>query len=497
MSSKNHIDNAFREKLNSFEKQPPEEIWNEIKNGISAKTKKAIPFLLLRIAAGIAIITGLSVGMYWYATQFRNFDNIAQRYEESNGIKVPGTDSIGEKEGSVQSSDSEPSAGENAKVNPKVNSAGDNTLSSPKVNTEREDTKEKTIIEEKAPKSNTVKDNKNTIEISNPTIEKEDEKNNKNATLKSITIRINFGIASLPIQINPPESHENIPARKISNIPVTWDMLTQIDEIPGTEAESTNDFMLSALVSPIYSYRNVENQKASIYNASENAKISYSGGVHFGINTGSRLSIHTGIVYSRMGIGVDNIHALNVVNNRNMKLDSWGAESSDFFMISNSIGVIKEEQNKDGFISSNSTLFDAGPKVENAMVLTSTNISEVNTQIDQIFHFLEVPLMLKFKVIESKTDFNILGGMSTNFLIGNSVILKSDSEKSWLGTTDDIKTINYSGNIGLGLDYHFNKSLLLSIEPQFKYYLNSINKENNISTRPYSLGFYTGISYNF
>jgi hypothetical protein len=298
------------------------------------------------------------------------------------------------------------------------------------------------------------------------------------------------------LQINPPESNEFIPERKKYNAPYTWDMLTHMDELPATETES-KDFLLSALVSPIYSYRSVDNQKASYYNVSENAKISYAGGVHFGINTGSRLSIHTGIVYSRMGIGVDNIHALNVVNNRNVKAENWGSESSELFLVTNSIGVIKEEQNKDGFISSNSALFDAGPRVDNVLLLNSTSISEGNAQIDQIFHFLEVPLMLKFKVIESKTDFNILGGMSTNFLIGNNVILKSESEKSWLGTTEDIKTINYSGNIGFGLDYHFNKSLLLSIEPQFKYYLNSINQENNISTRPYSLGFYTGISYNF
>jgi hypothetical protein len=41
------------------------------------------------------------------------------------------------------------------------------------------------------------------------------------------------------------------------------------------------------------------------------------------------------------------------------------------------------------------------------------------------------------------------------------------------------------------------RKMSLFLEPRFRYFINSVNDDTLPSTRPYSLGFYTGLSYTF
>ena len=66
-----------------------------------------------------------------------------------------------------------------------------------------------------------------------------------------------------------------------------------------------------------------------------------------------------------------------------------------------------------------------------------------------------------------------------------------------IGYLSNVNTVNYSGNAGLGMIYHMGEKLSLIMEPRFRYFINSVNDSSLPSTRPYSLGFYTGLSYTF
>jgi hypothetical protein len=90
-----------------------------------------------------------------------------------------------------------------------------------------------------------------------------------------------------------------------------------------------------------------------------------------------------------------------------------------------------------------------------------------------------------------------VGGMSTNFLVGNSVTAEGPSGREEIGYLSNVNTVNYSGNAGLGMIYHVGKKLNLLFEPRFRYFLNSVNDASLPSTRPYSVAFYTGLSYTF
>jgi hypothetical protein len=118
-------------------------------------------------------------------------------------------------------------------------------------------------------------------------------------------------------------------------------------------------------------------------------------------------------------------------------------------------------------------------------------------QIDQYLEFLEIPFILRYKVLNKRLDVNVLGGVSTNILVGNSVYLISGNEKSEIGQTEGLRSLNYSGNIGFGIDYDLGGNFMITFEPQLKYYMNSINTTDYISNRPYSFGMFTGIRYIF
>jgi opacity protein-like surface antigen len=87
----------------------------------------------------------------------------------------------------------------------------------------------------------------------------------------------------------------------------------------------------------------------------------------------------------------------------------------------------------------------------------------------------------------------VLGGLNAGIVVGNKVYLEDEN----VGKTKDISTLNISGAIGVGLSYNLNKHISLAVEPRFNYYLNSINQNPDISFRPYRIGIYTGLYYEF
>jgi hypothetical protein len=75
--------------------------------------------------------------------------------------------------------------------------------------------------------------------------------------------------------------------------------------------------------------------------------------------------------------------------------------------------------------------------------------------------------------------------------------METSSGQEEIGYLANINTVNYSGNAGVGMIYHMGEKLSLILEPRFRYFLNSVNDSSLPSTRPYSLGLYTGLSYTF
>ena len=114
----------------------------------------------------------------------------------------------------------------------------------------------------------------------------------------------------------------------------------------------------------------------------------------------------------------------------------------------------------------------------------------------QEFGYIEVPMELNYSLMDRKFNIDIIGGVSSLFLVNNSVILESAGSSTEMGEANNLNDVNFSTNVGLGINYELTDKMKVHLEPMFKYQLNTFSDtEGNF--QPYSLGIYTGMSFKF
>lgn len=114
----------------------------------------------------------------------------------------------------------------------------------------------------------------------------------------------------------------------------------------------------------------------------------------------------------------------------------------------------------------------------------------------QEFGYLEVPMELNFNLLDRKLGVNLVGGISSLFLVNNSVTLESAGSSTEMGEANNLNDVNFSTNLGLGINYKISEKMKVHLEPVFKYQLNMFSDVEG-SFQPYTLGVYTGMSFKF
>ena len=95
-----------------------------------------------------------------------------------------------------------------------------------------------------------------------------------------------------------------------------------------------------------------------------------------------------------------------------------------------------------------------------------------------------------------KFGVNLVGGFSTLLLNKDEVFVEFNNLTQSLGASNNLRSINFSCNIGVDIDYSIKKNLYINISPMFKVQTNTFSK-NSGSIQPYYLGVYTGLNYKF
>ncbi|HBC03710.1 MAG TPA: hypothetical protein DC015_05850, partial [Aequorivita sp.] len=146
------------------------------------------------------------------------------------------------------------------------------------------------------------------------------------------------------------------------------------------------------------------------------------------------------------------------------------------------------------------TAFDKGALANNGPSNGFGDITPKSTQGDarliQNINYYEVPVELKYSVIDNRFGVNVIGGLSTLFLGNNEISVKADNFNSVLGEANNLSSVSFSTNVGLGLDYKLSKKFTFNIEPMFKYQLNPYT-DSSVNFKPYYLGIYSGLSFKF
>ncbi len=110
--------------------------------------------------------------------------------------------------------------------------------------------------------------------------------------------------------------------------------------------------------------------------------------------------------------------------------------------------------------------------------------------------YIEVPLEINYAVLDKKFGIDLIGGVSSLFLVDNSVLLESDDLVTEVGKANNINSLNFSANVGMGLNYQFSPKIKINVEPVFKYQLNTFSNVSG-TFQPYTIGVYSGFSFRF
>ena len=214
-------------------------------------------------------------------------------------------------------------------------------------------------------------------------------------------------------------------------------------------------------------YRYSGNQMQGMFNLS--------GGLKVAVNTGKRLSIQTGIMYTKIGQKTEGEKNTSVYN-LNMTAIAGPRQVRN---IPSLLGNIKTTKKL--------------PSVYYATTFSSSG----GGNIEQVFEALEIPLALKYRLNNNKLKISVLGGFSGSFIVANKAYLNYGNNRKYVGTTEDIRTFNISTDWALGVEYPIFPRITFMVEPGFRYYLQSISKNKDIDFKPYMFSFSTGIGISF
>jgi hypothetical protein len=435
-----NIDLLFRNGLKDYEVLPPAEAWNNILPVIRKKQK---PVILLRSAAVIAVLLSISFLAYrWSREISTSFQNPVVALNEES-VRKP------DNRLSARNMDRTPVSGNLTREK------NQNDLNS-----------NQTIVNE-------ISDAEN-IEASDLNLITEDI---------YLTEKDNLRIPSI-IQAVPRLTYNT------ENINPGIESLNKLDY--EVQKEKINRWSVTAMASPTYYLRPELNSSeiANQINSSEQSKISYSGGVSFAYKISRKLSIQSGFYYSSIGNKVDGISSF-----AGFRQYDYTKGDHNFEVLTSSGRIYTE--NADVFL-----LDYSGDRVltrytNDVFDPAKANLSYINNSLYQNFSYLEMPVILRYKVIDRSIDFNLIGGLSYNLLVNNTVHTVIDGSRYNIGKTAGLNPFMVSSSMGMGIEYSLSEKLSLNLEPTFRYYLNPFGEISGLKSHPYSFGVFSGLSFKF
>ncbi len=433
-----NIDVVFRNGLKDYEVLPPQEVWNDIQPVIQ---KKQRPFILLRVAAIAAVVLSLGILAYRLSTEITsgpqdqlislNPESVAPESVITASSYIP-----------IQAS-----------------------------------------VEYREPDRNVIYQNDQPVTPVNI--------DNINTFIQDFT--------EISDQSDIDDSKRDYGQYDLMNVDydpsdyLGFNENTTLDVPENLTRKEPGRWSISALASPTYQSRmgHIDNEAIESIMSSEQAVVSYSGGLALSYKISKRLSIQSGFYYSSVGKELSGISAYTGFE------DHFYTKGDPNFEVLTTNGIVYTENN-DVFLSDrlgasrietayNNDVFDP----------EKASLQFIDNSLRQNFSFLELPVILRYKIIDKAVDFNIIGGISSNLLVNNSVYASSENGKLPVGKTEGMNILTFSSSLGMGMEYNISSSFSLNLEPTFRYFINPFNDISGLGLHPYSFGIFSGFSYKF
>ena len=529
MNERKNIEHLFQDKFTNFEVEPNEIAWENIKEKLQEKKKRrVIPFWFK--FSGVAAL--LAVGIVFFNSDFKSNDvkNTNPVVNQSKDVdeKLDEKNSISDKNKpikSVANSENELNKNKNSNLNSKniLNENTDiekenlNRINASNNQISNINSKSNSLENKKDLKSKVIKNRKSSSEISNKNDDRiaqkssksenntksnlfnssseklnstnlNNDKNliNKNLEDKSIvnqtqnkdTKTFNLNSKETVVEKSNPISNEftnKIDSTKIAIVePNMLEELLKEKEAKLNEEPKINRWQVVTNVAPIYfsSTRNGSPLDSKLASNDKNyaGNFSYGVGVNYAVN--KKLKIRTGL--NRLAVDYDTNGIVYYENSATVsgKIANLNPNVPGSLITIESLSNVDSPFNKVAQINKN------------------------EGSLNQKMGYIEFPLELSYRLVDKKFGLDFIGGMSTLYLNQNEIYLQSDKMNMKIGEANNLSTLHFSTNLGLGFKYNFLKNFNAHLEPVFKYQLNTFT--NNVGDfKPYVFGVYSGISYSF
>ena len=250
------------------------------------------------------------------------------------------------------------------------------------------------------------------------------------------------------------------------------------NSIKTDQSKPENRWVVTPNVAPVYysSLKNGSSIAEDFTNNPQKGDVNMSYGLQVSYALSERLSIRSGIHNMDLSYSTSDIVIGTGPVSAALKSVDYGSRQIVVTAVSRQSLNNNQNANSFGDITLKSTSGDA--------------------KLIQSINYYEIPVELKYAIIDSKFGINVIGGVSTLFLGNNEISVKSDNFSSVLGEANNLSNVSFSTNVGLGLDYKLSKRFAFNVEPMFKYQLNPYT-DSNVNFKPYYLGVYSGLSFKF
>ncbi len=470
-------------KLEDYQVNPPAHVWDAIASQLGGRGRRSMIIITLSAAASLAL--AVTLGITFFGQRGEDASGIAGTIEQgplapSDGSLEPGN--MPDRPVELTLEGEQPSRGVSTRrpgilEEKVVRSLEELAVESPAVHAA-------TILKEE-PLAAATPPVENGQEMPPPVVNEEPVPDMEGGEV---------GIKGIEDPLPDPE--EIALATDPGEITVATDPATgPLQELP-VEPRDGPRWIVGAALSPLYSFRDAEANVMSGAADFESGMIAYAGGVNVSYRAASRLAIETGVFYNKMGVSIG-AEGIQLVN-QSIDLSPVGqaGKRTGVTTVTNSIGNIVAIS---GEVYVNNYKLNAASESNSFtdIAIASGDIYASDQGIRQHLDYLELPFNLRYTVVDRIIELQLVGGISTNFLVNNYVTMETAAGESEIGYLTNIRSVNYSGNAGLGMVYHLHEKISLHMEPRFRYFLNSVNDNTLPSTRPYAIGFYTGLSYTF
>jgi hypothetical protein len=519
MSSENNITRGgLSGKMDGYQPVPPQSVWEGVTSAMRVKRSNRKLFIILGAAAGLALAVTVGISLFSDAGQpgiAMNEETMSEQPGAATRDEISGTGagpgaSNGEQlnSGDEQTGTSAPSdtgaeqpgvVKSGAGLNEQAGDTGEDALNIGSAYVRSD------VTQNPVPEQGTVGKRSRFEEKVVIALQEVQEENQAEGEMiaeddkvaeQTGTVKTGDEGEGTQLQL-PPENDTSV--RVVNEDSLVRLLQDEEPELPEPESIKSGKWQLGAIISPLISYRDVASLDAAqnvAVNNSESARLTYGGGVQISYLPNDRLTIQTGVQYNKMGVNIGDYSSFKSGwFQSEMDMVTAPSRMENVVSISNSMGTVVSGDN-DLFVNSYSgtgTLTDYHMLIPEEMIVADASVESFS----QTFEYLEIPFNVRYKVLDRNFDLQLMGGFSTNLLVNNSVSAVTGDEVIAIGEVQDVRMFNYSGNAGLGVVYDVFENFSLSIEPRFRYFLNSINKGNLPVTRPYTFGFYTGVNYKF